>query len=281
LKVVLAGRIGFCFGVKRAVRMAEAELGKKRRICSLGSIIHNRQVVDDLSAKGLRVARDLAHVGGSAAVIISSHGTSPRTKAAIAAKGLGIIDTTCPFVLRAQRIASSLSTRGYKAVIVGDSAHPEVRALVGFAPRGASVVAGPAEASRLGVRRGARIAVLSQTTQSKEKFLGVLAEMAAKRPRELKAFDTICNDALIRQKVAGDLAARVDAMLVIGGRNSANTRRLYEVCRKANRNSHLIETEKDLKAVWFRRVRRVGIASGASTPDWMVKKVAEQVKSKD
>jgi 4-hydroxy-3-methylbut-2-enyl diphosphate reductase len=282
VKVILAERIGFCFGVKRAVQMAGSALKSGRKICSLGSIIHNAQVVDDLSKRGLRVIKDIGpRPGGYEAVVISSHGIGPKEAERIAKKGIGIIDTTCPFVLKAQMIARSLREGGFDAVIiVGDSNHPEVRALVDFAPKGAMVTADAAQAARLRIGPGSRIAVLSQTTQSAANFREVLRRLSEKRPKELKVYDTICNDAGERQRSARELASRVDAMFVIGGRHSANTRRLYEVCKSVLRNSHLIETERDIKAVWLKRVGSLGIASGASTPDWMVKRVVNRVKCK-
>ena len=281
MKVVLADRTGFCFVVKRAIEMAEAALRNNRNIYSLGSIIHNRQVVEGLAKKGLKVIKDVgAARGKGAAVVISSHGISPKVAARIRRKGLRVIDTTCPFVLNAQRIAKRLAGEGYKAIIVGDAKHPEVRALVDFAPKGAKVVKDRVEAATLKFGKDARISVLSQTTQSPANFLDVVKAILEKRPRELRVCNTICNDAGERQRSASELASRVDLMLVIGGRHSANTRRLYEVCRKALKNTRLIETEDELRKAWFRSVRSVGIASGASTPDWAVQQVVDAMKAK-
>jgi len=292
LKVVLADRIGFCFGVKRAVNMAEAALKSNKKIYSapearngrafrrnaqtysLGSIIHNKQVVEGLARKGLKVIRDVGAAHGTgAAVVISSHGISPKVATRIRRKGLKVIDTTCPFVLNAQRIARRLANEGYKAVIVGDANHPEVKALVDFAPKGAVVVKDRVEAATLKFGKDAKISVLSQTTQSSANFLDVVKAILEKRPKELKVCNTICNDAEERQRLACELASHVGLMLVIGGKHSANTRRLYEVCRRALRNTHLVESSLELKKAWFKSVRSVGIASGASTPDWVVQQV--------
>lgn len=279
MKVRLAERIGFCFGVKRAVKMAEAALKSNKKIYSLGSIIHNKQVVEDLAKRGLKVVSDVSAVSGpGAVVVISSHGISPKVANEIRRKGIRMIDTTCPFVLNAQRIARSLAREGYSAIIVGDSKHPEVKALVDFAPKGAVVVKDRVGAATLKLGKHARISVLSQTTQSSANFLDVVKTILEKRPKELRVCNTICNDAEERQRRACELASQVGLMLVIGGRHSANTRRLYEVCRKTLKNTHLIETEKELKRAWFSKVRSVGIASGASTPDWVVQQVVKSVK---
>jgi len=278
VKVVLADRTGFCFGVRRAVSMAQSAIKDNKKIYSFGSIIHNAQVVEDLRRRGMKVIKDLARARSGDALVISSHGISPKILARIRRKGLKIIDTTCPFVMNAQRIASGLARDGYGAVIVGDLNHPEVKALIDFAPKGTKVVKDRAEAAALDLGKASRVSVLSQTTQSSGNFLDVVNTILQKRPRQLKVCNTICNDAEERQRLARELASKVGLMLVVGGRHSANTRRLYEVCRKTLKNSHLIETEKELNKAWFRSVRSVGITSGASTPDRAVQQVVSAIK---
>jgi (E)-4-hydroxy-3-methyl-but-2-enyl pyrophosphate reductase len=278
IKVALAKKIGFCFGVKRAVAMAEAELEKNRRIYSLGSIIHNKQVVDGLAGRGLKVIDDIGKIRDGV-VIISSHGISPKVSADIKRRGLKIIDTTCPFVLNAQNIARKLSSEGYKVVIVGDANHPEVKALVDFAP-GSIVVKDQDDARRLKLKRADKVSVISQTTQSTGNFLETVSAIAAKNVRALKVVNTICRDAGSRQDVTRRLARKVDAMLIVGGRNSANTRRLFEVSKKICRSSHHIETEKDIRSGWFKCGSIVGITSGASTPDCIIARVVQAVESK-
>jgi 4-hydroxy-3-methylbut-2-enyl diphosphate reductase len=277
MKVKIARKVGFCFGVKRAVAMAQRAIEDNKKIYSLGSIIHNPQVVKRLSEKGLKEARNIRAISG-AAVVISSHGISPDERSAIASKAAKVIDTTCPFVLKAQRIAGKLSRDGYLVVIVGDAAHPEVRALVGFAGDKALVIKDPGAAGRSKRLKNARVAVISQTTQSPGKFSEVVRAISERSPKEIKVFNTICRDAEERQEAARRLAGSVDTMLVIGGRNSANTRRLYEVCKAALGNSHLVESQADIRASWFGRSRAVGITSGASTPDWIVRKVVQNIR---
>lgn len=276
MRVRLAKKTGFCFGVRRAIDMAEAALKSEHPIYSLGSIIHNREVVRLLSRKGLRVVKNLDDIK-SGTVIISSHGLSPKIAAKISRKGLKFIDTTCPFVLNAQKIARSLSEEGYKIIIAGDVKHPEIRALVDFVSGKAVVVKDAAAAKRLGFASAEKIAVISQTTQSVGNFRETVNAVLAKRPKEVRIFNTICRDAEERQEAARSLAGKVDAMLVAGGRDSANTRRLFEVCRKVIKDSYLVETEKDFDRRWFSAGSVVGITSGASTPDWVVQRVVNKI----
>ncbi len=279
MSIKLAKKIGFCFGVKRAVTMAEDALKKNNPIYSLGSIIHNKDVVRELSKKGLKVVGDIDDVKGGI-VVISSHGLSPKVARAIHGKGIKIIDTTCPFVLNAQRIAKRLNDEGYRVIIVGDKDHPEVRALVDFAPRSACVIKNKSEARRLKFKPNKKVSIISQTTQSTANFQDVAETILAKRPKELRIFNTICQDAEERQALAERLAGEVDLMLVVGGKDSANTRRLNDVCRRVSRSSRHIETEADLETRWFKDSRKIGIASGASTPDWVIRRVVDKIKKK-
>ena len=279
MSVRLAKKVGFCFGVKRAVAMAEAALKKNKPIYSLGSIIHNRQVVEDLSRKGLKVIDDANKTKGGL-LVISSHGLSPKIARDIAGRGIKIIDTTCPFVLNAQRIAKRLSDEGYIVVIVGDARHPEIKALVDFVPKKVFVVKDSREALRLKLKSDERVSIISQTTQSMANFLDVIKTVVEHRPKEVRVFNTICNDAEERQRFASRMAKEVSLMLVVGGKNSANTRRLLEVCKKTLKRSHLVETDKELRKAWFKKGQVVGITSGASTPDWMVQKVVNKIKKK-
>lgn len=277
--IKLASRIGFCFGVKRAIDMVERELGKKRCVYSLGSVIHNRQVVRSLADKGLKIigAPDEMKRG---VLVISSHGISPKVYKKIAGKDIRITDTTCPFVRKAQEIAKGLNDAGYEVVIIGDAGHPEVKALVDFVAGAAHVVKDDAETRRLKLRRGAKVGAMSQTTQSRGNFARCVKAIAAKDPGELKVCDTICRDAETRQAAAMDLARAVDVMLVVGGHESANTRRLFEVCKKISRRVHLVETEGEVRRSWFKGISRIGITSGASTPDWVIAKVIDRINPK-
>ena len=279
MSVKLAEKTGFCFGVKRAVSMAEEALTKKRPIYSLGSIIHNEQVVRGLSKKGLKVIKNINEIK-KGVLVISSHGLSPKKQKSILKRGIDIIDTTCPFVLNAQRIAKRLSDEGYAVIIVGDARHPEVKALVDFAARRVFVVKDRAEAASLKLSGRDKVSIISQTTQSKSNFLDVVKAVSGKKPKELRVFSTICEDVESRQAHAKSLSRQVDLMIVVGGRNSANTRRLLDVCAEHSGSAYLIETEAELDRSWFKPGRSVGITSGASTPDWIVKKVVNRINKK-
>ena len=277
MRVVLAKKIGFCFGVRRAIEMAEAALKNKETVYSLGSIIHNKQVVNKLSEKGLRVIKDIGKVK-KGVIVVSSHGISPEIASRIRKRGLRFIDTTCPFVRKAQRIGRSLSDAHYDVIIVGDSSHPEVKALVGFVSGNVFVVKDKNEAKRLNLRPNGRFSIISQTTQSVDNFLDVAKAILDKRPKELKVINTICKDVEARQEAARALTKVVDKMLVVGGKTSANTKRLYDVCRRISGKVYRIETDEDLDSAWFKTGRVVGITSGSSTPDWIVRRVVNKVK---
>lgn len=279
MSIVLAKKIGFCFGVKRAVAMAEEALKKRGPIYSLGSIIHNKEVVDVLSKKGLKVVKDIKKISRGT-VVVSSHGLSPKVVKALSERGLKIIDTTCPFVRKAQKIAKSLSRKGCSIVVVGDAHHPEIRALVDFVSRDVFVVKNAVQAKKLAIGRADRISIISQTTQSTENFLDVVKAVSEKRPKEVKVFNTICKDAEERQSSARRLAGVVGLMLIVGGRDSANTKRLYEVSASILKNSYLVETEADVADLCIKPRTVVGVASGASTPDWVIKKVVKKIQRK-
>jgi len=278
--VTLAKKTGFCFGVKRAVDMALEVLEKEKAAYSLGSIIHNRQVVEDLAGKGLAVVERIEDVPQGGTVVISSHGSGPQIARRLAKQGMKVVDTTCPFVLNAQRIAKSLHKEGYAVIIVGDKDHPEVRALVDFAGEKTYVVKDTKEAAALRLSPNEKLSIVSQTTQSTERFLDVVREILKKGPKEMRIFNTICRDAQERQVAARALASKVKVMLVVGGKNSANTRRLYDVCRKVSPFTYLIETEKELDRKRVSGKARIGITSGASTPQWVIEKVVKKIQKK-
>jgi len=279
VRVKLAKRTGFCFGVKRAVLMAEAALEEKGPIYSLGSLIHNEQVVKALAAKGLKIARDETDIK-SGTCVISSHGISPVIAKRISDRGVKVIDTTCPFVLRAQKIAKSLSDAGYGVIIVGDAKHPEIKALIDFVSTRAIVVRDGKEARALKLDPKSGYIVIAQTTQDIANFAEAVKVIRAKKVKKIKIFNTICRDAGERQGAAMRLARTVDAIFVVGGKSSANTRRLYEVSKRQTNKAHLIETENEIKRSWLEGVSSVGITSGASTPKWVVNKVVKKILEK-
>ncbi len=278
MKIEVAGCSGFCFGVKRAMRMAEESLEKKadRQVYSLGPIIHNNQVVEELSKKGLKPLKELTGIE-QGMVVISSHGASPSISEQIKSKGLDLIDATCPYVMSAQKVVKALSDEGYCVIILGDSRHPEVEALVGFAGGKAIVIKDEKELERLDCP-SKKIGIVSQTTQSQKNYFRVISKiLSSKEFSEIRIFNTICNDTQKRQESAARLAKDTEVMIIAGGKMSANTRRLFEICSEICPNTYHVETAKDLRREWFEGKTSVGIASGASTPDWIVESIKNEI----
>jgi len=279
MRVKLAKNLGFCFGVKRAVGIASGLLcqGESKAYC-LGPLIHNSQVVDKLSKSGLKVVDNLDRLKGGT-LVIRSHGASPDAIMRAREKSMKIVDATCPFVKRLHLAAKSYGEKGYKVVIVGDAGHPEIEALSGVA--GELVVVNDAKDVQRHNLNGKKVALLAQTTQSKANFKAVLAKLKKMRLAGLSTFDTICRDSTNRQSGALRLAKSVDVMVVLGGKNSANTKRLVSLCKKACARTYHVETAGEIRDSWFSSGAKVGIASGASTPDWVIKEVLEKLERGD
>ena len=266
MEVILADAAGFCFGVKRALSLTNkvlSEVDPATPIYTLGPLIHNPQVVAQLEAKGVR-ALDRPGEASSGVVIVRSHGVAPKVMEELEELNHDVVDATCPFVQRAMRWAKQLSDEGYQVIIVGDRFHPEVQAILGYAGETAQVVSNPQEISTLPI--ASRVGVIAQTTQSVQNFKACVDELAGK-VEDLKTFDTICTATEQRQTSARELAAKVDVMVVIGGRNSANTKRLAELCQEQGTVTYHIETPDELQRQWFTGVQRAGVSAGASTPE--------------
>ena len=272
MEVILADAAGFCFGVKRALSLTNkvlSEVDPATPIYTLGPLIHNPQVVAQLEAKGVR-ALDRPGEASSGVVIVRSHGVAPKVMEELEELNHDVVDATCPFVQRAMRWAKQLSDEGYQVIIVGDRFHPEVQAILGYAGETAQVVSNPQEISTLPI--ASRVGVIAQTTQSVQNFKACVDELAG-NVEDLKTFATICAATDQRQTSARELAAKVDVMVVIGGRNSANTNRLAELCQEQGTVTYHIETPDELQRQWFTGVQRAGVSAGASTPDWLIEGV--------
>jgi len=274
IHVIVASNAGFCFGVKRAIKLAfKAAQKYTPPIFSLGPLIHSPQVVKKLEEKGVSVITELNKVK-EGTVIFRSHGVTIDEKHLAKEMGLKIVDATCPFVKQVERYASSLSRGGYFLVLVGDKGHPEVQGILSHIKGEALVTESAQGLKKLsGVKK---LGVIAQTTQSYKNFQEVVSQSLLVA-REVRAFNTICDATFIRQQEAVTLAKEVDCMIVIGGYNSANTTRLAHICRQIQPNTYHVETECELDPLWFRGVQRVGITAGASTPNWLIKRVREEV----
>jgi 4-hydroxy-3-methylbut-2-enyl diphosphate reductase len=274
MKVILAKRAGFCFGVKRATQMAFEAAGEDKKTFTLGPIIHSPQVVKKLEEMGVKVLKNLDSME-SGTIIIRSHGVASEEIGEAVQKKLEIVDATCPFVKKAQEHVKSLSESGYGVVVVGDADHPEVQGIVSYGGNKVFVVGSGEEVKKL--PKMSKIGVVAQTTQSFENLKNVVSECLL-RGGEIRVFNTICDATAVRQEEAKELAGQVDCMLVVGGFNSANTRRLAEVCAELQPLTHHIETAAEINSAWFEGVERVGVTAGASTPKWIIDEVMSKIE---
>ncbi|HEY5513516.1 MAG TPA: 4-hydroxy-3-methylbut-2-enyl diphosphate reductase [Geomonas sp.] len=277
MEVILAKQAGFCFGVKRATHLAFEAADKGGETYTLGPIIHSPQVVQRLEEMGVKTLSDVEDVE-SGTIIIRSHGVAAKELEAAVRRKLEIVDATCPFVKKAQEHVASLSRAGYDVVVVGDADHPEVQGIVSYATGRVYVVGNGEEAERL--PRMSKIGVVAQTTQSFENLQHVVTACLAKAG-EIRVYRTICDATAVRQEEAKALAGKVDCMIVIGGYNSANTRRLAQVCSELLRRTHHIETASQLDPAWFAGVDKVGVTAGASTPKWLIDDVLDRIEEID
>ncbi len=265
VEIVVARNAGYCYGVQRALGVTHAALDAATKpVASLGPIIHNPSVVAELELRGVEVIESVAETGGGT-LIVRTHGVPPEVLEEARVRGLEVIDATCPFVAVAQRKTSLLREAGYIVVILGERDHPEVVGLEGCAGSGAIVVE-DAEGLPLVQLRGRRVGLVVQTTQTRANLASVSAVLAPV-VRELLIHNTICDATEKRQSAACELAAEVDAVVVVGGRNSANTARLATLCRVIQPRTYHVEAAAELLAEWFAGARRIGVTAGASTPE--------------
>lgn len=275
LEVVKAAYAGACYGVQRALDMTLKAAEEGRTVCTLGPLIHNPGVVSELERRGIRVADSVDDIQAEG-VVIRSHGVVPQTIDAIEQRGFSVIDATCPHVMRAQRAAAKLAKEGRHVLVIGEAGHPEVEGISAHArvAGGECTIVGSPE--DIPDNLSGKVGVVVQTTQSRQRFEEVLAALEA-RDFDLEVKDTICFATTQRQLSAVELAQRVDAMVVIGGRNSSNTTRLYEICAQHCKRAFHIEQADEIDPAWFEGCRIVGVSAGASTPDNQIESVVERL----
>ena len=272
MKVKRAAKAGFCFGVKRALDMAERTVETSPAV-SLGPLIHNQQVVKRLAERGIRVVNDLEEVEFEQALIIRSHGVAPLVYQGAENKGIHVVDATCPFVQKAQRLGAESAQMGQQVIVMGDKLHPEVQGILGWAGEQAIPIQTVEEALKLPFYP--HLAVLAQTTQLAENFERIVEELKL-HTEDLTVHNTICNATAERQKAARELAEEVDVMVVVGGRHSANTQKLASICAERTK-TYLIETAEELENIWFQDSKSLGLTAGASTPDWIIEEVYQKM----
>ena len=288
MEVTVAKSAGFCFGVKRAVDTVyrEIESGEKP-VYTFGPIIHNEQVVEDLENRGVQVIHSEDELEGlsGGTVVIRSHGVSRDVCEKIEARGMKIVDATCPFVKKIHRIVDEEGRKGRHVVIIGSADHPEVQGIMGWASGPVTVVHTAEEAESFVPENGKPISIVAQTTFNYNKFKDLVEILCKKRYDNnvlniLNILNTICNATEERQREAKNIAGEVDTMLVVGGRHSSNTQKLFEICKKECGNTYYIQTPVDLDSEMFHHSSYVGITAGASTPKKIIEEVQEHVRIK-
>ena len=275
MEVVLADYLGFCYGVKRAIKIARENASSGGNSCTLGPIIHNPQMVERLKREGVGTVDSLEEMPAGT-VIIRSHGVGPEVYAQAKQRGLEVVDATCPHVKKAQLSAKELVDDGYSVVIIGEKRHPEVRSIFEWSDHKAEIIETEEEAEAF--PPCAKLGIVCQTTFSGAKFRQIAMQLLEKS-RDVRILRTICTATDQRQTAAIDLAEQVDMMLVIGGKNSANTTRLAQLCAEHCLTYH-IETAAELRDEWFDKIKKIGITAGASTPDWIIKEVYKKCQNR-
>lgn len=288
MEVKVAKTAGFCFGVQRAVdKVYELIDSCQDRLFTLGPIIHNEEVVNDLEKKGVRVAseEELKTLPEGSTVVIRSHGVGKKVYDQLEECGLSYVDVTCPFVLKIHRIVEKESKAGSHIVIIGDPDHPEVVGICGWCIGPYTVIRTKQDALDFVPPEGKNVCIVSQTTFNYNKFKDLVEILRKKRYDNtvlniLNILNTICNATEERQREAKSIAGEVDTMLVVGGRHSSNTQKLFEICKKECENTYYIQTPVDLDSDMFQCSSYVGITAGASTPKKIIEEVQEHVRIK-
>lgn len=276
MEILLAKSAGFCFGVQNAIDRADTAAKEKENVFTYGPIIHNNQVVEKLKAKGVNVINNIEDVKSDYNIIVRSHGISKEEYDCLTQKGANIIDATCPYVKHIHKVVQEKYNTGYRIIIIGDPEHPEVKGINGWCNNSAVIVNGEDDIDNINPNE--KLCIVSQTTFNQEKWHSFVSKII-KLSREILIFNTICNATQLRQNEALELSQKVDAMIVIGGAESSNSRKLYEICKSNCENAIFIETEKDLNLSDFKGINIVGITAGASTPDYIIKNVIDKIGS--
>ena len=278
-EVILAKSAGFCFGVKRAGDTVYEQTGKKN-VYTFGPIIHNEEVVKDLEKKGVFVINTMEELDDitEGTVIIRSHGVSSAVYEALRKKGVEIVDATCPFVLKIHNIVKQESANGKQIVIIGNEKHPEVEGIMGWSKTQVHVVDTVEKAQNLQLDPQREVCIVSQTTFNYNKFKE-LVEIISEKGYNIIIRNTICNATEERQTEAREIAKRVDAMIVVGGSSSSNTRKLYEICKNECKDTYYIQTLNDLDMTSLGKADCIGITAGASTPNNIIQEVYTNVRT--
>ena len=272
MKIELAENYGFCFGVKRAIKIAE----ENENAATYGALIHNSKEIERL-AKDFKVGLTNNHktFNPGDTAIVRTHGIPRNELKDLKNTGVKVIDATCPYVTKPQQICQEMSETGYDIVIFGDEVHPEIKGVKSYAIHGAHVVTSPKELEEL--KLGEKIALVAQTTRKVEEYMEI-ANYLIPRHKEVRVFNTICNATFENQEAVRKLSKKADVMIVIGGKNSSNTKQLFSISEENCINSYHIEDENDLDYSWFSNKKYCGVTAGASTPDWIIQNVINSIQ---
>ncbi|EEO23056.1 MULTISPECIES: 4-hydroxy-3-methylbut-2-enyl diphosphate reductase [Helicobacter] len=278
MEVILADKYGFCFGVKRAIKITEKIAQNNPNTLTLGPLIHNPLEISRLEKNfGVKVQEDITKLGDSKSVIIRTHGITKQNLEILQTKGVSITDATCPFVTKPQQIVEKMSNDGYNIVIFGDSNHPEVRSVMSYSVK-TPIVVSDLESLQQIKKIPKKVAVVSQTTKQIEQFLQIVQYLIS-NAMEVRVFNTICNATFENQEATRTLSQKADIMIIVGGKTSSNTKQLFYIAQNHCKDSYLVEDENDIKQEWFVGKKICGISAGASTPNWVIKNVENAIKS--
>jgi (E)-4-hydroxy-3-methyl-but-2-enyl pyrophosphate reductase len=276
MEIIIAKNSGLCYGVKRAIRIAKETLSEgKGKVFTLGALIHNPQVIADLEQQGIRSLEDPDELTDGT-VIIRSHGVSPDIYTKIEEKNIKIVDATCPIVKRIQRLVEALAKEEEEIVIVGNKNHPESRGLIGYSRGKGIIIESTAQAEKMPKKK--RRAVLGQSTQDMTLFQKIAAVLVEKT-EELNVYNTICQSTQTQQKSTSELASRVDTLFIIGGKNSSNTYKLYQISKRVLPNTHFIESSSQITSEMLKGAKIIGLSGGASTPPEAIEEAVVRIKS--
>ncbi len=277
IKITVGKHSGFCFGVKRAYRMADQKAKNSKKIFILGKLVHNNDVCDDLKRKGIKEIKSLGEVK-KGSIIFTAHGVGPKLYEEAKTQGIKIIDTTCPKVIKVQRLAKNYAEKGWQVIIFGDEDHKEVKGIKEWSNNTGIIIGSLREAKKIKLDKKKRYCLIAQTTQNAKEFYGIKKYLAGQLPN-FTYFNTICDSTDSRQSEIRKLAKDNDVVIVIGGKESANSKRLWEIAKKINSKTFFIQNEKELREDLLKDVKSVAISAGASTPGWAIKKVVDRIKN--
>ena len=277
MKITIAKNAGFCFGVKRAYDLACVNSKNCTDIFILGKLVHNDDVCRDLKKRGIREIKSLSSKKNGT-IIFTAHGIGPKVYGTAQQRGLKVIDTTCPKVMKAQRLAENYARKHFQVIIFGDKNHKEVKSIREWSGNKAKIVSSFKEVKKLKLVRTKKYCLISQTTQNVQEFIKIKDYLASQLPNFI-CFSTICDSTDNRQKEVRRLAKTKNTVVVIGGKDSANSRRLFEIAKGINPKTYFVQNEKQIKDNWLAGIESLAITAGASTPDWVIKSVVEKIRN--